>query len=60
MNKHPVHAINIGYFAARLQYVIYRLSKYLASNITLTDMTFRCPDSLIKTTPPPPWYPWVS
>ena len=27
---------------------------------TLTDMTSRCPASLLKTTPPPPRYPWVS
>ena len=27
---------------------------------TLTGMTSCCPDSFIKTTPPPPGYPWVS
>ena len=27
---------------------------------TLTDPTLSCPRSLLKTTPPPPGYPWVS
>ena len=27
---------------------------------TLTDPTLSCPGSLLKTTPPPPGYPWVS
>ena len=27
---------------------------------TLTDLTLSCPGSLLKTTPPPPGYPWVS
>ena len=27
---------------------------------TLTGMTSSCPDSLLKATPPPPGYPWVS
>ena len=27
---------------------------------TLTGMISCCPDSFIKTTPPPPGYPWVS
>ena len=27
---------------------------------TLTDPDFSCPRSLLKTTPPPPGYPWVS
>ena len=27
---------------------------------TLTVPTLRCPGSLLKTTPPPPGYPWVS
>ena len=29
-------------------------------NSTLTDSTLSCPGSLLKTTPPPPGYPWVS
>ena len=29
-------------------------------NRTLTDLTLSCPESLLKTTPPPPGYPWVS
>ena len=29
-------------------------------NITLTDLDSSCPGSLLKTTPPPPGYPWVS
>ena len=31
-----------------------------SSRHTLTGMTSCCPDSFIKTTPPPPGYPWVS
>ena len=27
---------------------------------TLTDPTLSCPGPLLKTTPPPPGYPWVS
>ena len=27
---------------------------------TLTDLDSTCPRSLLKTTPLPPWYPWVS
>ena len=27
---------------------------------TLTDLDSSCPGSLLKTTPPPPGYPWVS
>ena len=27
---------------------------------TLTDRTLSCPGYLLKTTPPPPGYPWVS
>ena len=27
---------------------------------TLTDPTLSCPRSLLKTSPPPPGYPWVS
>ena len=27
---------------------------------TLTDLILSCPGSLLKTTPPPPGYPWVS
>ena len=27
---------------------------------TLTDPTLSCPEPLLKTTPPPPGYPWVS
>ena len=30
------------------------------ADYTLTDPTLSCPRSLLKTTPPPPWYPWVS
>ena len=26
----------------------------------MTDLTLSCPESLLKTTPPPPGYPWVS
>ena len=26
----------------------------------MTDPTLSCPESLLKTTPPPPGYPWVS
>ena len=32
----------------------------LLANHTLTDPTLRCPGSLLKDTPPPPGYPWVS
>ena len=28
--------------------------------LTLTDLDSSCPGSLLKTTPPPPGYPWVS
>ena len=28
--------------------------------VTLTDPTISCTASLLKTTPPPPGYPWVS
>ena len=34
--------------------------KILPQNCTLTDSTLSCPGSLLKTTPPPPGYPWVS
>ena len=30
------------------------------AKITLTDLDSRCPGSLLKATPPPPGYPWVS
>ena len=30
------------------------------TNFTLTDLDSSCPESLLKTTPPPPGYPWVS
>ena len=31
-----------------------------AYHTTLTDLTLSCPGSLLKTTPTPPGYPWVS
>ena len=31
-----------------------------STSITLTDLDSSCPGSLLKTTPPPPVYPWVS
>ena len=33
---------------------------YMIFDITLTDLTLSCPGSLLKTTPPPPGYPWIS
>ena len=35
---------------------------YISTKIkcTLTDLDSRCPGSLLKATPPPPGYPWVS
>ena len=33
---------------------------YTSYWVTLTDLDSSCPGSLVKTTPPPPGYPWVS
>ena len=35
-------------------------SYQLFKHFTLTDLTISCPESLLKTTPPPQGYPWVS
>ena len=39
---------------------MFYLRKFIFIVITLTDPTFSCPGPLLKTTPPPPGYPWVS
>ena len=37
-----------------------RLKMKCSVDFTLTDPTLSCPGSLLKTTPSPPGYPWVS
>ena len=37
-----------------------RIQNLLNLPPTLTDPTLSCPGPLLKTTPPPPGYPWVS
>ena len=40
--------------------VVRELKLNVSSQLTLTDPTLSCPGPLLKTTPPPPGYPWVS